>query len=132
MVVGCNVENASYGLTVCAERTAVFAAVAKGALLVARAAARDSAALTHRLPPLPCGGDCNEQRLGELRCVSSGSSAGARQCARGRGLRSRARPRVRCQVLNEFTTAAGMAVLLCDGEGKVGVLPLSCTVKCVA
>jgi cytidine deaminase len=48
---GCNVESASYGLTVCAERIAVFKAVSEGARKFRRIAV---AADTGTLTP-PCG-----------------------------------------------------------------------------
>ncbi|MEO7649657.1 MAG: cytidine deaminase, partial [Bryobacteraceae bacterium] len=48
---GCNVENSTYGLTVCAERVAIFKAVSEGALKFRRVAV---AADTDRLTP-PCG-----------------------------------------------------------------------------
>jgi len=48
---GCNIENASYGLTMCAERLAVFKAISEGARRVIRIAV---AADTDRLTP-PCG-----------------------------------------------------------------------------
>jgi len=48
---GCNVENATYGLTVCAERVAVFKAISEGAREFRRVAV---VADTETLTP-PCG-----------------------------------------------------------------------------
>ena len=48
---GCNVENATYGLTICAERVAIFKAVSEGARGFTRIAVL---ADTDRLTP-PCG-----------------------------------------------------------------------------
>ena len=48
---GCNVENATYGLTVCAERVAVFKAISEGARKFRRIVV---AADTNVLTP-PCG-----------------------------------------------------------------------------
>jgi cytidine deaminase len=48
---GCNVENSTYGLTVCAERVAVFKAISEGVRKFRRVAV---AADTDRLTP-PCG-----------------------------------------------------------------------------
>ena len=51
LVIGCNVENASYGLTICAERAAICAAVAAGAREV------EAVAVVTDLeePARPCG-----------------------------------------------------------------------------
>jgi cytidine deaminase len=48
---GCNIENASYGLTLCAERVAVFKAISEGVRAFRRLAV---AADTDKLAP-PCG-----------------------------------------------------------------------------
>jgi cytidine deaminase len=48
---GCNIENATYGLTVCAERVAIFKAISEGARRFKRVAV---VADTEELTP-PCG-----------------------------------------------------------------------------
>jgi len=53
--IGCNVENASYGLTVCAERNAVASAVAAGAKSL-----RAVAVVTSTYPPSSLCGACRQ------------------------------------------------------------------------
>ena len=48
---GCNIENATYGLTICAERVAIFKAISEGVRTFRRVAV---AAETETLTP-PCG-----------------------------------------------------------------------------
>lgn len=51
IITGCNVENASYGLTLCAERNAIFSAIAQGAKqFTGLAVIADTAG-----PTAPCG-----------------------------------------------------------------------------
>ncbi|MGB9682227.1 MAG: cytidine deaminase [bacterium] len=48
---GCNIENASYGLTMCAERVAIFKGVSEGEKSFKRIVIVSSV----ENPPLPCG-----------------------------------------------------------------------------
>lgn len=51
IITGCNIENATYGLTVCAERVAIFKALSEGRRTFTRiAVVADTAA-----PTPPCG-----------------------------------------------------------------------------
>lgn len=52
---GCNVENASYGMTICAERSAVFQAVARGARKI-----RAVVIYTPTRNPAPSCGACRQ------------------------------------------------------------------------
>ena len=55
VVIGCNVENASYGLCICAERTAVSTAIAQGHTKM-----RAIAVATGSSPPSPPCGMCRQ------------------------------------------------------------------------
>lgn len=52
VVTGCNIENATYGLTMCAERVALFKALSEGHRAFTAIAVSASAAAT---PTPPCG-----------------------------------------------------------------------------
>ncbi len=51
VITGCNVENATYGLTICAERVAVFKAISEGH----RAFRRVAVVADTQEPTPPCG-----------------------------------------------------------------------------
>jgi cytidine deaminase len=94
---GCNVENVSFGLTICAERNAIFGAVAQGA--------REFVALVvftpTRSPVTPCGA-CR-QVIGEfgresvIHCHANGDDAlsftAGELLPHGFGMRKRSEPK---------------------------------------
>lgn len=76
---GCNVENATYGLTICAERVAVFKAISEGERQFQRIVV---AAEAEKLTP-PCGA-CRQilwEFCGDIEVVLV-NSAGARESMR--------------------------------------------------
>lgn len=104
---GCNVENASYGLSICAERVAVFKAVSEG---ITRFEAIAVAGLVAADPPVawPAAGG-----------QGAGRAAGEEDAGRAAGGR-RAGPCMPCgacrQVLAEFDPALPVIVAGLDGE----------------
>ena len=52
---GCNIENASYSMTMCAERTAIFKAVSDGYTDFSAIAVAGSSTNDFSMPCIPCG-----------------------------------------------------------------------------
>ena len=55
LYTGCNIENGSYSMTICAERTAIFKAVSEGERNFARIAIAGSGDGDFSKPCYPCG-----------------------------------------------------------------------------
>ena len=73
---GCNVENASYGLTLCAERNAISSAIANGAKAGIKAIAIFA---TNQTDCLPCGA-CRQwiyefQRNSDIKIITQGENS---------------------------------------------------------
>ena len=76
---GCNIENATYGLTVCAERVALWKALSEGE----RSFARIAVASGGELPAAPCGA-CRQllwEFCGDLE-VALGNASGVKELQR--------------------------------------------------
>jgi cytidine deaminase len=73
---GCNIENASYGLTLCAERVAVFSAIAAGARSIVAVAI-----YTPTTEPAPPCGACRQvlQEFGDEVTITSITASGMRK-----------------------------------------------------
>jgi cytidine deaminase len=81
MVSGCNIENASYGLTMCAERVAIFKAVSEGVREFTRIAVVTD---TDRLTP-PCGA-CRQiiwEFCGDVPVIMSNLKGETKECRMG-------------------------------------------------
>src|SRR5690606_35140090 len=77
IITGCNIENASYGLTICAERVALFKALSEGHRRFHRLAIVTGAAT----PTPPCGA-CRQvlwEHAGDLEIVLAGAGGTARR-----------------------------------------------------
>jgi cytidine deaminase len=78
VITGCNVENASYGLSMCAERVALFKALSEGHTTFVRIAVATDAAS----PTPPCGA-CRQllwEYGGDLEVILANLAAETRRC----------------------------------------------------
>lgn len=55
LYTGCNIENASYSMTICAERTAIFKAISEGEKRFCAIAIAGSSGDNYSKPCYPCG-----------------------------------------------------------------------------